>query len=69
MVNANICDLVLIRISRNGLRPHDRKGDQPGKRHELKVELTKEAKEKHKRVRLRFRPEYIPVREEPDWAH
>ena len=40
-----------------------------GKRHELKVELTKEAKEKHKRVRLRFRPEYIPVREEPDWAH
>ena len=40
-----------------------------GKRHELKVELTKEAKEKHKRVSLRFRPEYIPVREEPDWAH
>jgi hypothetical protein len=40
-----------------------------GKRHELKVELTKEAKEEHKRVRLRFRPEYIPVREEPDWAH
>jgi hypothetical protein len=40
-----------------------------GKRHELTVELTKEAKEKHKRVRLRFRPEYIPVREEPDWAH
>jgi hypothetical protein len=40
-----------------------------GKRHELRVELTKEAKEEHKRVRLRFRPEYIPVREEPDWAH
>jgi hypothetical protein len=40
-----------------------------GKRHELKVELTNEAKEKHKRVRLSFRPEYIPVREEPDWVH
>ncbi|HLW86399.1 MAG TPA: hypothetical protein VKR60_14370 [Candidatus Sulfotelmatobacter sp.] len=40
-----------------------------GKRHELKVELTKEAKAEHKRVRLRFRPEYIPVREEPEWAH
>jgi hypothetical protein len=40
-----------------------------GKRHELRVELTREAKEKHKRLRLRFRPEYIPVREEPDWAH
>src|ERR1700682_3884983 len=40
-----------------------------GKRHQLKVALTKEAKRKHKRVRLRFRPEYIPVREEPEWAH
>jgi hypothetical protein len=40
-----------------------------GKRHELKVELTKEAKEEHKRIRLRFRPQYIPVREEPEWAH
>jgi hypothetical protein len=40
-----------------------------GKRHELKVELTKEAKKQHKGVRLRFRPEYIPVREEPEWAH
>jgi hypothetical protein len=40
-----------------------------GKRHELKVELTKEAREKHKGVRLRFRSEYIPVAEEPDWAH
>jgi hypothetical protein len=40
-----------------------------GKRHELKVELRKEAKEEHKGVRLRFRPEYIPVREEPEWAH
>ena len=40
-----------------------------GKRHEFKVELTKEAKVEHKRVRLRFRPEYIPVREEPEWAH
>ena len=40
-----------------------------GKRHELRVELTKEAKEEHKRVRLRLRPEYIPVREEPEWTH
>jgi hypothetical protein len=40
-----------------------------GKRHELKVELTKEAKKQHKGVRLRFRTEYIPVREEPEWAH
>jgi len=36
-----------------------------GKRHELKVELTKEAKREHKGVRLRFHPEYIPVLEEP----
>lgn len=28
-----------------------------GKRHDLRVALTKEAKEKHKGVRLRFRPE------------
>ena len=40
-----------------------------GKRHELRVELTKEAKAKHKGVRLKYRPEYIPVREEPDWTH
>jgi hypothetical protein len=40
-----------------------------GKRHELRVELMKEAKKEHKGVRLRFRPEYIPVREEPEWAH
>src|SRR5882762_482964 len=39
-----------------------------GKRHKLKVELTKEAREKYKGVRLRFRPEYIPVREEPEWV-
>ena len=39
-----------------------------GKRHELKVELTKAARKEHKRVRLRFRPEYIPVREAPEWA-
>jgi hypothetical protein len=39
-----------------------------GKRHELKVVLTKEAQEKHKKVRLRFRPEYIPVPEVPAWA-
>ena len=40
-----------------------------GKRHELRVELTKEAKAGHKGLRLRYRPEYIPVREEPEWAH
>jgi len=40
-----------------------------GKRHELRVELTKTAKAEHKGVRLRYRPEYIPVREEPEWAH
>jgi hypothetical protein len=40
-----------------------------GKRHELRVELTKEAKAGHKGLRLRYRPEYIPVREEPEWAN
>jgi len=40
-----------------------------GKRHELKVELTNEAKKKHKGVRLKYRPEYIPVREQPEWTH
>lgn len=39
-----------------------------GKRHSLKVELTKEAKEKHKGVRLRYRPEYIPVLGLPAWS-
>jgi hypothetical protein len=40
-----------------------------GKRHKLKVELTKEARGKYQGVRLRFRREYIPVREEPEWVH
>jgi len=40
-----------------------------GKRRELKVELAKDAREKYKRVRLRFRHEYIPVSEAPAWAH
>src|SRR5438552_8295332 len=40
-----------------------------GKRHELRVELTKEAKAGHKGLRLRYRPEYIPVRAEPEWTH
>src|SRR5256712_3411181 len=40
-----------------------------GKRHELRVELTKAAKAEHKGLRLRYRPEYIPVQEEPEWAH
>lgn len=39
-----------------------------GKRHELRVELTKSAKAKHKGLRLRYRPEYIPVREQPQWT-
>lgn len=34
-----------------------------GKRHERRVELTKVGQGQHKRVRLEFRPEYIPVRE------
>jgi hypothetical protein len=39
-----------------------------GQRHELRVELTKAATREHKGVRLRYRPEYIPVRGEPEWA-
>jgi hypothetical protein len=39
-----------------------------GKRHEIKVELTKGALKQHQGVRLRFRPEYIAVSELPDWA-
>jgi len=39
-----------------------------GKRHDLRVELTKKAKAQHKRVRLRYRPEYIPLPEEPEWV-
>jgi hypothetical protein len=39
-----------------------------GKRHELKVVLTKDAQEKYKGVQLRFRPEYIPVAQVPSWA-
>lgn len=39
-----------------------------GKRHELRVELTKEAKAHHKGLRLRYRPEYIPVPQEPAWT-
>jgi len=39
-----------------------------GRRHKLKVELTIEARAKHKEVRLRFHPEYIPVAEVPTWA-
>src|SRR5437660_514759 len=34
-----------------------------GKRHELRVELTKKVAAEHKGLRLRYRPEYIPVRE------
>jgi hypothetical protein len=39
-----------------------------GRRHALRVELTKEAQAKHKAVRLRFRSDYIPVAEAPEWA-
>jgi hypothetical protein len=39
-----------------------------GKRHTLKVELTKAAHKKHKGARLRFRLEYIPLPEAPQWA-
>ena len=39
-----------------------------GKRHAIKVELTKQARAAHKGVRLRFRPEYIAVSEPPEWA-
>ena len=38
-----------------------------GKRHMLKVELTDAAKKKYKKVRLRYREEYIPTLQEPDW--
>jgi hypothetical protein len=34
----------------------------------LPVELTKEARGKHQGIRLKFRPEYIPVFEAPVWA-
>jgi len=40
-----------------------------GKRHELRVDLTKSAKAEHKGLRLRYRHEYIPVREQPEWTH
>ena len=40
-----------------------------GKRHELRVELRNSAKAEHKGLRLRYRPEYIPVPEQPDWTH
>jgi hypothetical protein len=40
-----------------------------GKRHELRVELTKSAKAEHKGLRLKYRYEYIPVREQPEWTH
>jgi hypothetical protein len=40
-----------------------------GRRHELRVELTKSAKAEHRGFRLKYRPQYIPVRELPAWAH
>ncbi len=39
-----------------------------GQRHKIRVELRKEARNKYKGVRLRFRPEYIALSETPDWA-
>jgi hypothetical protein len=35
-----------------------------GKRHTLRVELTKEAKKQHSDLQLRFRTEYVPVRKD-----
>lgn len=40
-----------------------------GKRHELKIELTTEAKERNKGIRLRYRTEYIPLAETSAWVH
>lgn len=40
-----------------------------GKRHELQVELTRSAKAQHKGLRVKYRPQYIPVRELPGWTH
>ncbi len=40
-----------------------------GKRHTLKVKLANEAKDRYKGIRLRFRPEYIPLAEPPPWTH
>lgn len=39
-----------------------------GQRHALRIELTGDAKKRHRRVRLQFRPEYIPIREQPEWV-
>jgi hypothetical protein len=39
-----------------------------GKHHKLKIELTKEAKRQHKGIRLRYRPEYVPLLEIPAWV-
>lgn len=39
-----------------------------GKRHGLRVELKKAAAAEHKGIRLKYRPEYIPLSEEPEWA-
>jgi len=61
-------DAILTQITLS-LRNRNRSPVIEGKRHELKVELTKEAAGNHKGVRLRYRPEYIPVREAPAWAH
>jgi hypothetical protein len=39
-----------------------------GKRHQITIELTRQAREQHNGARLRFRPEYIAVSGPPDWA-
>lgn len=39
-----------------------------GKRHEIGLKLSGDALQKHKGVRLRFRTEYISLRELPEWA-
>lgn len=39
-----------------------------GKRHRLKIELTKDARQIHRTVDLRARSEYIPVADKPTSA-
>lgn len=39
-----------------------------GKHHEIDVRLSNQARARHKGMRLRFRTEYIPLREAPDWV-
>jgi hypothetical protein len=40
-----------------------------GKRHKLTVKLTNRGGAERKSVRIRYRPEYIPIPDEPSWMH